>query len=97
MFVEAEKPSPADFGLAALVLLLQFHGIGADPEQIRHYFGAAIGVPEMLRCAKQFGLKARTFRSSWKRLIKTPLPGIATLTMAAILLLARPAIIRFSC
>jgi ATP-binding cassette, subfamily B, bacterial HlyB/CyaB len=52
VFVETEKPAPAESGLAALVLLLQFHGIGADPEKIRHHFGAAIGVPEMLRCAK---------------------------------------------
>ena len=89
MFVETEKPAPAESGLAALVLLLQFHGIGADPEKIRHHFGAAIGVPEMLRCAKQFGLKARTFRSSWPRLIKTPLPGIATLIDGSYLIVGK--------
>ena len=89
MFVETEKPAPAESGLAALVLLLQFHGIGADPEKIRHHFGAAIGVPEMLRCAKQFGLKARTFRSSWQRLIKTPLPGIATLSDGSYLIVGK--------
>jgi subfamily B ATP-binding cassette protein HlyB/CyaB len=89
VFVETEKPAPAESGLAALVLLLQFHGIGADPEKIRHHFGAAIGVPEMLRCAKQFGLKARTFRSSWPRLIKTPLPGIATLIDGSYLIVGK--------
>jgi hypothetical protein len=36
-------------------MLLRLNGIGADPEQIRHRFGGAtIGIPEMLRCAKEF-------------------------------------------
>jgi subfamily B ATP-binding cassette protein HlyB/CyaB len=61
------------------LLLLRFHGIGADPEQIRHRFGTDIGVSEMLRCAKDFGLKARAYQSNWQRLTKTPLPGIAVL------------------
>ena len=47
--------------------------------EIRHRFGDDIGVPEILRCAKEFGLKARTYRSNWRRLIKAPLPGIAVL------------------
>ena len=55
-----DKQARSEFGLAALVLLLRFNGIGADPEQIRHRFGDEIGVLEMLRCAKEFGLKART-------------------------------------
>jgi subfamily B ATP-binding cassette protein HlyB/CyaB len=76
-------------GLAALALLLQFHGIGADPEQIRHRFGDVIGVPEMLRCAREFGLKARSYQSSWRRLIKTPLPGIAVLRDGSYLLLGK--------
>ena len=79
MFVTTEMPAPADTGVAALVLLLRFHGIGADPEQIRHRFGTDIGVSEMLRCAKDFGLKARAYQSNWQRLTKTPLPGIAVL------------------
>ena len=70
-------------------MLLRFHGVGADPEKIRHHFGAAIGVPEMLRCAKQFGLKARTFRSSWQRLMKTPLPGIAMLSDGSYLIVGK--------
>jgi subfamily B ATP-binding cassette protein HlyB/CyaB len=70
-------------------MLLQFHGIGADPQQIRHHFGDMIGVPEMLRCAKQFGLKARSYQSSWRRLCKTPLPGIAVLRDGSYLLLGK--------
>jgi ATP-binding cassette, subfamily B, bacterial HlyB/CyaB len=84
-----DQAAPADSGLAALVMLLQFHGIGADPQQIRHHFGDLIGVPEMLRCAKQFGLKARNYQSSWRRLCKTPLPGIAVLRDGGYLLLGK--------
>ncbi len=79
----------AESGLAALVLLLRFQGIGADSEQIRHRFAGEIGVPEMIRCAKEFGLKARVFRSSWERLGKTPLPGIAVLRDNRFLLLGK--------
>src|SRR5581483_2203728 len=65
-----------DSGLGALVLLLRIHGIGADPAQIRHRCGTAtIGVTEMLRCAKAFGLKARASTTKWERLSATPLPG----------------------
>ncbi len=89
MSVATDNPAPAQSGLAALVLLLRFHGIGADPEQIRHRFGNAIGVTEMLRCAKDFGLKARTFRSSWERLANTPFPGIAVLRDGRFLILGK--------
>ena len=37
-------------------------------EHVRHRFGANIGVAEMLLFAKEFGLKARTYQSRWKRL-----------------------------
>jgi ATP-binding cassette, subfamily B, bacterial HlyB/CyaB len=89
VFVASDNPTPAESGVAALVLLLRFHGIGADPEQIRHRFGPDIGVNEMLRCAKEFGLKARSYQSNWKRLKKTPLPGIAVLRDGRCLLLGK--------
>jgi len=66
MTAETETPGAADQGLAALVALLRFHGLGADPEQIRHSFGAKpIGVAEMLRCAKELGMKARAVTTRW--------------------------------
>ncbi len=84
-----EAPTPPPSGLTALVLLLRIHGIAADAEQIRHRYGAEIGLPEMLRCAKDFGLKAGTYESKWQRLSKTPLPGIATLRDGGYLLLGK--------
>lgn len=73
---EADDPATADPGLSALVTLLHFQGVGADAGQLRHRFGgAAVGVTEMLRCARELGLKARTVKTSWPRLAATPLPG----------------------
>ena len=77
MTADSDNIGPADQGLSALVALLRFHGVGADPEQIRHRFGTQpIGIPEMLRCAKELGLKAQSRVTTWERLVNTPLPGI---------------------
>jgi subfamily B ATP-binding cassette protein HlyB/CyaB len=77
-------------GLAALVMLLRFHGLNVDPAQIRHQFGTdAIGVPEMLRCAQQLGLKTRESKTRWDRLVRTPLPAIAVLRDGGFLLLGK--------
>ncbi|MBV8840427.1 MAG: type I secretion system permease/ATPase [Alphaproteobacteria bacterium] len=81
-----------DQGLAVLTNLLQLHGIAADPLQIHHGLGAIpVGVIEMLRYAKQRGLKARVFKTSFARLEKTPLPGIAPLKDGGFLLLGTAA------
>ncbi len=67
-----------DTGLASLALLLRFHGIAVDSAQVRHRFGSvAIGISEMLRCAKEFKLKARAVQTNWARIQKLPLPAIA--------------------
>ncbi len=87
---EAERRGVPESGLGALVMLLRFQGVGADADQIRHRFGGApIGVAEMLRCAKDMGLKARVFATSWKRLPDTPLPGIAVLKDGGFLVMGR--------
>jgi ATP-binding cassette, subfamily B, bacterial HlyB/CyaB len=64
--------------LGAFTLLVRFHGIALNPAQISHRFGGSqIGVPEMLRCAKELGLKARVVKIRPARLAKAPLPAIA--------------------
>jgi ATP-binding cassette, subfamily B, bacterial HlyB/CyaB len=79
-----------DSALAALVLMLRIHGIGADPEQIRHRCATGkIGIGEMLRCAKELGLKARVSATSWERLANTPVPGIAALRDGSFLILGK--------
>ena len=79
-----------DMGLAVLVMMLRIHSIGADAEQIRHRSAAAtIGVNEMLRSAKELGLKARVSNTTWDRLSVTPLPGIAVLRDGGFLILGK--------
>jgi len=71
-------------------MLLRFHGVGADPAQIRHQCGtAAIGPADMIRCAREFGLKARELKTSWARLANTPLPAVAVLKDGGFLLLGK--------
>ena len=82
--------SSLDPGLVALISLLRLHGIGVDPQQLRHRFaGRSIGVPEMLRYAKQTGLKARVCKTTYARLSKMPLPAIASLRDGGFLLLGK--------
>jgi subfamily B ATP-binding cassette protein HlyB/CyaB len=78
-----------DPGLEALVLLLRLQGIAADPAQIKHRFGDVLGISEMLRCAREFDLKARVYSTKWPRLPNTPLPGIAALRDGGFLLLGK--------
>src|ERR1035437_907143 len=90
MTENADNVKTIDPGLSVLVALLRFHGIGADAEQLRHRFGThQIGAQDMLRCAKELGLKARAYRTSWERLATTPLPGIAALRDGSFLLLGK--------
>jgi subfamily B ATP-binding cassette protein HlyB/CyaB len=77
-------------GVEALVLLLRFLDIAVSQEQIRHQFGgASVGIPEMLRCAKQLKLKARAIHSDWNRLPKTPLPAIAQCSDGSFLIIGK--------
>jgi len=86
---EDTRPLP-DGGLSALVFMLRSHGVSVDADQIRHQFsGGPIGVSEMIRCAKGLGLKARSVRTDWSRLERTPLPAIAALRDGSFLLLGR--------
>ncbi|HEV3060016.1 MAG TPA: type I secretion system permease/ATPase [Vicinamibacterales bacterium] len=90
MSTATNSAKPADPGLNALVMLLQFQGVAASRSQISHRLGTStIGAPEMLRCAKDLGLKARVYRTDWARLAKTPLPAIATLRDGGFMLIAR--------
>src|SRR5712675_1836403 len=77
-----------DQGLVALAMLLRIHGVAAEQPQLRHRLGsAAVGITEMLRCAKELRLKARAVRTTWARLAQAPLPAIAALKDGGFLLL----------
>src|ERR1700746_516614 len=90
MSIETDGARPTDPGLEALVTLLHLQGVAADAQQIAHRLGTnKISAPEMLRCAKDLGLKARAYRTDWSRLGSTPLPAIASLRDSGFLLVAR--------
>ena len=90
MVTERGQPNAADPGLIILVTALRFNGIGADPDQIRHRLGGVpTGIPEMLRVAKELGLKARACKTAWRRLPNTPLPAIAALKDGGFLFLGK--------
>jgi subfamily B ATP-binding cassette protein HlyB/CyaB len=87
---ENDQPRKIDQGLTVLTQLLQFHGIAADAQQIHHVVGAVpVGASEMLRYAKQTGLKAKILKSSFDRLPQMPLPGIAVLRNGGFILLGK--------
>ncbi|WP_029078297.1 type I secretion system permease/ATPase [Bradyrhizobium sp. th.b2] len=89
---ETNSTGPVDQGLEALVTLLHLQGVAADAGQIAHRLGTEkIGTPEMLRCAKDLGLKARACRTDWSRLGSTPLPAIAALRNGGFLVVAKAA------
>ena len=76
MSTAVDSARPADPGLEALVALLRLQDVAAEAEQIRHRLGTSkIGAPEILRCAKDLGLKARAFRTDWSRLAAHSLAG----------------------
>ncbi len=81
-----------DSGLGALVALLRLQGVAAEPAQLHHQLGMAgkpVGIVEMIRCARQLGLKARSLTTRWARLARTPLPGIAELRDGSFLLVGK--------
>src|SRR6185295_14160715 len=83
------QPAP-DAALAALVMMMQLQGVAADAAQIRHRIGShAIGVPDMLRCAKDHGLKVKAFTTTWSRLVRTPMPALAILNDGSYLVLGK--------
>ena len=82
--------APSDPGLEALLMLLHLKDVAADRGQLRHRLGTdKIGAPEMIRCARDLGLKARAWRTKWSRLARTPLPAIASLRDGGFMLLAK--------
>ncbi len=90
MVADNQNTQAPESGLLCLVMLLRCHGVPAEAEQIRHRMGAAaIGVPEMLRYAKEIGLKARAKKTNWALLARTPLPAIAALRDGSFIILGK--------
>jgi subfamily B ATP-binding cassette protein HlyB/CyaB len=81
-----------DSGLYCLVTIARFHGINADPEQIKHALAigpAGMGELEILRAARELGLKAKAVCVQLERLTKLALPAIAGLQTGGYIILAK--------
>lgn len=89
MAEDAAREPSGDPGLHAIVALLRLNGVGVGPDQVQHQFGSTIGVTEILRCAKGFGLKAKTVSTRWDRLAGIAMPCIAVLRDGGFLLLGK--------
>jgi ATP-binding cassette, subfamily B, bacterial HlyB/CyaB len=73
----AVELTAGDVTIASFGLILRFYEIAADPAQIRHRVAGSFGAVEILRCVKEFNLKARAITMDWARLVQTPLPALA--------------------
>ena len=90
MTIEADHKEEVDPGLFTLLLSLRCHGINAEVELVRQQCGSpTVGITDMLRCAKELGLKARAPTVNWKRLASTPVPVIASLRGGGFLLVTK--------
>ena len=77
-------------GLECLTLILGFHGVSVDPDQLKHRMGVSkVDIVDMLRAAKDLGLKAGACTTRWDRLAHTPLPAIAALRDGGFLILGK--------
>ena len=81
---EARKPEaalPKNQSLAALCAIARFHQTAADPAALAHQLGlppsAHASVEDLLRGARQLGLKAKLVRTTKDRLALAPLPALA--------------------
>ena len=87
------EPQPAlDSGLLAMLHLLAFLQIPADPNQIIHERGAGsspFSVNDILRAAKRLGVKARAVSAKIEDLEHHPLPAIGEARDGTFFLIAR--------
>lgn len=68
-----------DTGLSCLVMIAQYHGIPADPAQLKHSFAVGnegIKTVDIVRAAKELGFKAKSASVGYERLQNLPLPAI---------------------
>ena len=74
-----DRTPQLDTGLACLVMLLKYLNVSADPAQMRHVLGTgsnALTGQDIIRAAKQLGVKARRKTFSFSKLERAPLPAI---------------------
>ncbi len=94
-FADSKKSqqSKIDPGLYCFVNIAQFHGIPADPDQIKHALAIdpreGMSEADMLRAARSLKLKARAAKVTNKQLEKLPLPVIVGMRQEKFAILAQ--------
>ena len=74
------QAQPQDAGLALLLLIAHFHGVAAEPAQLRHNAalqGRAFSEDDLVLAARSLGLRARAVPLEAKRMDRLPLPALA--------------------
>ncbi len=77
---QGEAVPRIDTGMSCLVMIVRFHGLTADPAQIRHAFAIGeegMGTLDIIRAAKELGMKARSVTVPFEKLSRLQLPAIA--------------------
>jgi subfamily B ATP-binding cassette protein HlyB/CyaB len=74
------QAQPQDAGLALLLLIAHFHGVAAEPAQLRHNAalqGRAFSEDDLVLAARSLGLRARAVPLEAKRMDRLPWPALA--------------------
>jgi subfamily B ATP-binding cassette protein HlyB/CyaB len=74
------------------LILARFYDLPADGSQLRHQFaqaGQLLSDTDLLRAAKQLGLKAGLIKTQWSKLAGMPFPAIAKRTDGRYVVLAK--------
>ena len=77
---QSREPKKIDTGLVCLVMVAGYHGLAVDPEQLRHTLALGpdgMGTMDILRAAKELGLKAKEAQVGYDRLNRLPMPALA--------------------
>ncbi|MFZ5989075.1 MAG: type I secretion system permease/ATPase [Bacillota bacterium] len=89
---EKNNKKHIDEGMYCFITIARFHGINADPDQIRH--SLAIGPEgmkeiEILKAAKELGLKAKASDVEYDKLSRLVLPAIIGTKQGGFVILAK--------
>lgn len=87
-----QPPDELDTGLICLVMLARFHNVAVSAEQLCHEYvlpGQTFGKTEILLASRKLELKAKSVKTTFERLSKTPLPAIACFKDGRFFVIAR--------
>ena len=81
-----------DTGLHCLVMVAGYHGLAVDPEQLKHTLALGpegMNTTDILRAARELGLKAKEAEVSFDRLARLQMPALALMEDGKFSILAK--------